>query len=188
MAITYASYGALVKPMDFNVIGGKRYKTVKMPDGKIWLAENLDLRISNNDVYYKNNEATYGSNGRNYGLLYNSSSCQVIYNYLNRFIPEWRLPTESDWNSLMTSVNNDPLKLKSTEYWDNQGTDDYGFNALPSGYCDLNNNVFSKTDIFCTYINYSTKTYLFEIDGNSMLIVGWSTPVRLSIRLVRDSQ
>lgn len=45
MAILMSQNGCLTRPNDFNVIGGKRYKTVQMPDGKIWLAENLDFKF-----------------------------------------------------------------------------------------------------------------------------------------------
>ena len=51
------------------VIGGKAYRTVKMPDGKVWLAENLDYKFCNiggsidpttpNAWYYNNDESTY---------------------------------------------------------------------------------------------------------------------------------
>ena len=62
-----------------------------------------------------------------------------------RICPEgWRLPTKSDWESLLQEVGADSLneilwkgssKLKSVSGWENEGsgTDDFGFTALPAG-------------------------------------------------------
>jgi uncharacterized protein (TIGR02145 family) len=62
---------------------------------------------------------------------------------------KWRLPTNEDWDNLMKAVGgvkkvdkkvlvfykNIGKKLKSKNGWDNNGngTDDYGFSAMPGG-------------------------------------------------------
>ena len=189
MAVVYSQNGVIVKPKknDYTVIGDKKYKTVIMPDGKEWLAENLDFRMSSTDSYYNNDETTYGWNGRKYGLLYNRTSCQAIYDYFNRFYPEWRLPTEEDYNTLITSVNNDVSLLKSSLYWNTPGTDNYGFNAMPTGYYDENDRVLYDMN-FTTFIKLqSNRANFLYIEENNMSIANWQAPIFASIRLVRDA-
>lgn len=188
MAVAYSQNGVIVRNIEtpYNVIGGRKYKTVIMPDGKEWLAENLDFELSSDDKYYNNDESTYGWNGRKYGLLYSNDDCGAIYNYFSKFYPEWRLPTESDWNGLLSSVNNDASKLKSTQYWPVPGTDDYGFNAMPSGFYDIASGFYA--DYFVVYIiRQSGRTYLFNIYDSVAEITSWTTAVHTSIRLVRDA-
>jgi len=52
----------------------------------------------------------------------------------------WRLPSREEWNDLVTAAGGNVAgkALKSTSGWDNNGngTDDYEFSALPSGYRD----------------------------------------------------
>jgi uncharacterized protein (TIGR02145 family) len=50
----------------------------------------------------------------------------------------WRLPTREDWDNLVTYAGGTSAagkKLKSkTGWYENTGTDDFGFSALPGGY------------------------------------------------------
>ena len=55
----------------------------------------------------------------------------------------WHMPSKSDWQTLFTTVGGYAVagkRLKSKEGWDSyqgkdgNGTDDYGFSALPAGY------------------------------------------------------
>jgi uncharacterized protein (TIGR02145 family)/prepilin-type N-terminal cleavage/methylation domain-containing protein len=135
---------------------GYSYATVLIGEGDIdqcWFAENLRYLPegetfsaqgtgSDSDPHYY----VYDYNGggdigdltgddldmyNNYGILYNWPAAMDI-------CPEgWHLPsdtseTEGDWYDLVNFVGADPgTKLKS-ESWD--GSDNYGFNALPAGY------------------------------------------------------
>ena len=42
MPVVYSQHGVIVKTAGFDVIGGRRYNTIQMPDGKTWMAENLE--------------------------------------------------------------------------------------------------------------------------------------------------
>jgi uncharacterized protein (TIGR02145 family) len=101
---------------------GKKYRTVKI--GKLtWMAENLN-RATGNSWCYENNE----SNCKKYGRLYD-------WNTAMKACPAgWRLPTRDDWNNLVEVAGGDVAgtKLKSKTGWN--GTDDFGFSALPGGY------------------------------------------------------
>lgn len=155
---------------------GKSYKTAKMPDGRTWLAENLNYMVGDSKdgrdgKTYKtviiggkmwtaenmNYETPQGSRCYNddadscakYGRLYTwraaAGACPV----------GWRLPARRDWNELARTVGGRGGKsdgedqnlwhgaggtLKAGSGWkDNDGrsgdgSDDYGFSALPGGF------------------------------------------------------
>jgi len=110
----------LVDPRD-----GRRYKTVLMPDGHIWMAENLNYVTPGS--YENNNDP---ANGAIYGRLYTKAAAMAVAP------PGWHLPTKEEWDALVAAVGASPaIKLKSTDGWnsDGNGTDDFGFTALPGG-------------------------------------------------------
>ena len=129
------AYGEMTDPRD-----GKAYKTTQI-GGKTWMAENLNYfdiegaasSIKNDWCYWDKPE-----NCESAGRLYTWKVAQ-------RICPEgWRLPTKTDWESLLQKVGADSLneilwkgssKLKSVNGWENggSGTDDFGFTALPAG-------------------------------------------------------
>ena len=108
---------------------GKTYKTVKMPDGKRWMAENLNYPTQN-----IGNSWCYGDNKSNcdkYGLLYD-------WNGARTSCPSgWHLPSLEEWNDLVAKVGGSmagmKLKAKSGWYQNANGTDEHGFSALPGG-------------------------------------------------------
>ncbi len=129
------AYGEMTDPRD-----GIVYKTTTI-GGQVWMAENLNYfdiegassSIKNDWCYWDKSE-----NCESAGRLYTWKVAQ-------RICPEgWRLPTKSDWESLLQEVGADSLneilwngssKLKSVSGWENEGsgTDDFGFTALPAG-------------------------------------------------------
>lgn len=134
-------------------ISNEQYKVVRIGD-QIWMAENLKTSKYNNGVsiplvtdatewaglstpaycWYNNDQTTYGDT---YGALYN----WYTVNTGNLCPAGWHLPTDEEWTILETFVENDGhsgtegTALKSTSGWYNSGngTDDYGFSALPGG-------------------------------------------------------
>jgi len=93
--------------------------------GMIWMAENLNhLPLLGDNCWCYNNEP---SNCEIYGRLYTWDAARTA-------CPAgWRLPTNADWNNLVTFIGTSAgTKLKSEPpRWN--GTDDYGFLALPGG-------------------------------------------------------
>ena len=82
------------------------------------------------------------TNWNNY--RYGTASCGVNC-YVPFLLPHkgvcpqgWHLPTNAEWDELLTAVGGASTagsKLKATSGWDEgNGTDDYGFSALPGGY------------------------------------------------------
>ena len=129
------AYGSMTDPRD-----GMVYKTTTI-GGQVWMAENLNYfdiegapsAVKNDWCYWDKPE-----NCESAGRLYTWTVAQ-------RICPEgWRLPTKADWESLLREVGADSLneilwkgssKLKSVSGWENEGngTDDFGFTALPAG-------------------------------------------------------
>lgn len=99
---------------------GKKYRTVKMPDGKTWMAENLNYKMEDSYCNPKNNC------GDGYGRLYTWKAAQ-------KACPSgWRLPTKTDIEKMLDVVGRDDqergLHLRTN------GDDAYFFSVLPAGY------------------------------------------------------
>ena len=112
--------------------GGKgsdigNYKTVMIGTQR-WMAENLDNAIAGSVCY-----DSLSSNCTKYGRLY-------TWEAANRACPAgWHLPVDAEWTALTDFVGGRETagtKLKAASGWNNNGngTDNYGFSALPGGY------------------------------------------------------
>jgi uncharacterized protein (TIGR02145 family) len=111
--------------------GGRTYKTVVI-GGKRWMAENLNyVPGSGNSRCYNNDN----SNCNQYGRLYDWATA-------GRVCPTgWHLPSSAEWGALAIAAGGTGTggpagtKLKSRSGWNSNGngTDDYGFSALPGG-------------------------------------------------------
>ncbi|GBU23247.1 hypothetical protein R80B4_03164 [Fibrobacteres bacterium R8-0-B4] len=82
-------------------------------------------------IYSTLSSSEIQANCNRYGRLYTwsaaKSACQLI---------GWRLPTRQEWNDLEMAVGSSAgTKLKATSGWysNGNGTDQYGFSALPGG-------------------------------------------------------
>ena len=96
---------------------------------QVWMAANLNYEIS--DSYCsKNRLETYCAK---YGRIYSWESAK------NACPAGWHLPSKVELETLITTVGGDSIAgrvLKSKTGWSNDGngTDDFGFNALPGGF------------------------------------------------------
>ena len=112
---------------------GRSYNVVKIGD-LTWMVENLN--------YETETSACPDGDSRNckrLGRLYSWAEAKTV-------CPEgWRLPTSADFAQILAqSLDGNPgavsneagAKLKSRDGWfkKGNGTDDFGFNALPAGY------------------------------------------------------
>jgi uncharacterized protein (TIGR02145 family) len=104
------------------------YKSKKMPGGKTWMLENLNCNVAGSECYEK--EESYC---KKYGRLYTWEAAKKACS------GDWHLPTDDEWEALVTAVGGASTagtKLKATSDWNEggNGTDEFGFSALPGGY------------------------------------------------------
>jgi len=95
-----------------------------MKAGKVmWMKNNLNYN-ANGSFCYDNKPENCDKYGRLYDWILAQTVCPA----------GWRLPGHDDWVDLVenTGGNAAGKKLKSKERWD--GTDNYGFSALPGGF------------------------------------------------------
>ena len=117
-----AGGGDLTDPRD-----GQKYRTVKIGD-IVWMAENLNYKPEISWCYGDDE-----SNCKKYGRLYDWQSAKAA-------CPSgWHLPSSGEWNKLIAATGGAKLagkKLKAKSGWseNGNGTDDYGFSALPGGF------------------------------------------------------
>ena len=194
-------------------IGGRVYRTVTI-GGATWLAENLDYKFSGcgiggggtpttpNAWYYDNDEATYGIDGaRKCGLLYNWHAVKFLNDNRGSLIPGWHVPTNSEWDALANAVGGTGVagtRLKAIDgaadgSWPTgwNGTDDYGFAALPAGrrYSGSFNDVGSNANFWTVTSSSSTGAYYRKFDTGASMDSSNSnkTNFAFSVRLVKDS-
>jgi uncharacterized protein (TIGR02145 family) len=122
---------------------GKKYKKVTIGT-QTWMAENLKFTPSSGNSWcYDNNPA----NCDTYGRLYDWNTSTDNYGNGQDICPfGWNLPSDAEWKILEMYLGmskseadnagwrgtDEGKELKSSDLWD--GTNDYGFNALPAGY------------------------------------------------------
>jgi uncharacterized protein (TIGR02145 family) len=135
-------------------VEGNSYQTVTI-GGQVWMKENLNTKkyndgsaiplVKDNIVwqdlttggycYYNNDSSAYENI---YGALYNWYAVNT-----GKLCPTgWHVPTEAEWLAQIVYLRSDGvatfaegIALKSTSGWGNNGngTNDYGFAALPGG-------------------------------------------------------
>jgi uncharacterized protein (TIGR02145 family) len=143
---------------------GETYETVKIGN-QIWMARNLNYAVSGSKCgkgssLSDENTPTCDTYGRLYtwatamGLPSGCNStafCSIGYPRRGICPSGWHIPSPADWTALENFVGRSSTagtKLKSTSGWNSNGngTDNYGFSALPGGYGFSNGNFYSVGD------------------------------------------
>ncbi|MCL2206721.1 MAG: fibrobacter succinogenes major paralogous domain-containing protein [Fibromonadales bacterium] len=139
---------------------GKAYKVTKIGE-QIWMAENLNYdRGKSIGKCYDNDPV----NCEKYGRLYN-------WNEAMKVCPkDWHLPSYEEWQMPYAYLGGGKEainKLKAKNDWEKgNGTDDYGFLALPSGYYDESYDEFQ--DIGIAGYWWSTTEFMDKVKYASM--------------------
>jgi len=131
------------------------YKTTVIGT-QTWMAENLNYNATGSKCY-DNNEANCAIYGRLYNWATamklsancNTSTCssQITTKHQGICPNDWHIPNDAEWTTLINFVgSNAETKLKATSGWNDHGssngTNDYGFAALPGGSGYSNNGSF----------------------------------------------
>jgi uncharacterized protein (TIGR02145 family) len=112
---------------------------------QVWMAENLNFDTTDSKCYSNST-----ANCEKYGRLYdwatatalpsscNSSSCSSQIQPKHKGVCPfgWHIPSDAEWDALIAFAggNTAGTKLKAKSGWGSgNGTDDYGFSALPGG-------------------------------------------------------
>lgn len=194
-------YGELVDDRD-----GQTYKTVKIGD-QWWMAENLNYEVDSSFCYNDSAEycekfgrlyrwaATVGKSESECGYGY---TCSLPSGNIQGVCPGgWHLPTTTEWNTLFTSVGGSSTagtKLKSTSGWNHsgEGSDAFGFSALPAGNRGDNGIYGSEGDhaFFWSSTEYGNSSaynmYLFYGRDDVYLCYESSKRVGYSVRCIQD--
>ena len=134
---------------------GKSYRTVKIGE-QLWMVDNLNYKTD--DSYCLDDDLF---NCNKYGRLY-------TWNEAIEVCPDgWRLPTKVDFETLVATAGGPSVaarKLKATFGWDeDNGTDEFGFMALPSGLRFADGSYYDLTGKYGEAYFWSS----IEFDGNS---------------------
>jgi uncharacterized protein (TIGR02145 family) len=143
---------------------GQTYKTVVIGT-QTWMAENLNLETANSYCFKDvdsnctkfgrlytwasamDSAGTWSTNSKNCGYR---KTCSQTYPVQGVCPTGWHIPTFFEWRILFTAIGSASTaskKLKSTSGWldNNNGTDDYAFSALTTGY-KTNNGYYQFID------------------------------------------
>jgi uncharacterized protein (TIGR02145 family) len=169
---------------------GKKYRTVAIGN-QVWMAENLRHKIEGSWCY-DNDESKCQEYGRLYRWIAANSACP----------PGWRLPSRREWENLIVAVGGAKeggKKLKAKNGWkehdgkSGNGTDDYGFSALPGGIRSSNGDFnhagyfgqwWSTTD-GCGIAAYF-RLICYYFGGDFVFDIFNDTGSSFSVRCVRD--
>jgi len=172
-----------------------------------WMAENLKTTKYNdassidfgteNALWENNPNGTYSwydnniENGETYGALY---SWQAVNT--GKLCPTgWHVPTNTEWFTLLEFIGGQVgTALKATSGWDNNGngTDEYGFKALPGGSRNYSyHSFFSKGTLAywwsSTLIDENMAWFLFVGSGSGSVTTNYSNVNSgFSVRCLKD--
>ena len=174
-----SSTGTLVDKRD-----GKKYRTVKI-GAQTWMAENLNYKTANSYCY-----SGSASNCTKYGRLYTWATAKTA-------CPRgWHLPSKAEWKNLFTAVRGESIdgkKLKSISGWINggNGTDAFGFTALPAG--DRNNDGLYNGEGYSAGFWSSTESNIYLAYYMSLIYINdvaelydYSKSSGFSVRCLKD--
>lgn len=160
---------------------------------QVWMTKNLDIDDGGEGIktYDFTNDPVLSSLGIQY--YYTKEAAQRLANSIDG----WHLPTRDEWNTLINYVGHPQAgtKLKSTSGWydDGNGTDDYGFNAIPVGYYYDTERTYLSELYKCTKFQADTDTNISLLKAlywNQSYITneanGGHPRPACSVRLIKD--
>jgi uncharacterized protein (TIGR02145 family) len=148
------------------------YRWVRIGD-QIWMAENLNFNASGS-VCYDDDPANCAVYGRLYDwptLMNGTPSSSASPSGVQGVCPAgWHVPSDAEWITLTDFLDNretEGTMLKSVIGWayDGNGTDNYGFSALPAGEAQRrgeSGSIFFQGNMNISYWWSATEAYYNE--------------------------
>jgi uncharacterized protein (TIGR02145 family)/uncharacterized repeat protein (TIGR02543 family) len=177
---------------------GTVYKKVTIGT-QTWMAENLNYDGTENGgtaigVCYNNSADSCSKYGRLYNwatAMDNAAASTTNPSGVQGACPAgWHLPSNAEWTTLTTFVGTPTgTKLKSTSGWNNDGngTDEYGFSALPGGqYLTGVSRPYSEVGTNGSWWTTSTNQTRSMSNTSTSVSGGSSTNSWYSVRCVQD--
>lgn len=161
---------------------GKTYRYTQI-GGKTWMGDNLNYPTANSWCYNDN-----PANCDKYGRLYTIQSAK------NACPSGWRLPTNAEWEEMISAVGENPgVKLKMKNEWNiAPATNDYCFSAVPAGYKNLESGIYSTLNFFTYWWTSSTNSENLYIskhisyDNSSIQTIPYEDNMAFSVRCVKN--
>lgn len=172
--------------IDYVVIGNQR-----------WMKKNLAIDDGEGGIYTQTVNYGHGDVTEYY---YTWEAAVRVANS----IPGWHLPSTEEFETLIETVGQSTAgtKLKSTygwavsQYFDGNGTDDYGFTGLPAGYYDSRyydsieeigyETYFWTSTEYSSTVAYSYGLEAHDDDDEEMLQYESLKLLGFSVRLIKD--
>ncbi|MDR2579868.1 MAG: hypothetical protein LBC85_02600, partial [Fibromonadaceae bacterium] len=199
------SSSSIVRKEEFtDVRDGKKYKYVQIGT-QIWMAENLNYSGPSDDI----GECYDGisANCDYYGRLYDWATAMSLEPRHNNMLwneddakqpgicpKDWRIPNDAEWATLVSYAGSGAgTKLKARGGWvSGNGTDDYGFSALPGGRYPRHSTIvagsfglwWTSTEINPSFAYRNSMGYNYS---NISRGSDYNKNVFLSIRCIRDN-
>jgi len=181
------TYGSMKDSRD-----SKTYKTVEI-NGRTWMAENLNYKVSPGSYCYGNDTASCSRYGRLYTwtvAMDSAKSSNYAPSGVSGICPSgWHLPSHAEWDSLEAYIDDESYytgnALKAKSDWASysssyNGSDVVGFTALPGGYLysgsfsGIGTNSYwwtstenSRSDAYNAYLSYSNNYLYFDDDSKT---------------------
>ncbi|MBF0431227.1 MAG: hypothetical protein HQK83_08120 [Fibrobacteria bacterium] len=155
-----------------------------------WMAENLKhLPARGGRICYGNLQSRCDSLG---GLYSWEGARETTNGSINDICPNgWHLPTLTEWETLKEVIEgaDKGVKLKSKDFWN--GTDDYGFSALPAGNYSSSGHfqdLGTQTIFWTSTPKYNNVAWYVRLNSfsNDLLQGGLQTTTMNSVRCIED--
>lgn len=184
---------------------GEGYNWAKIGD-QIWFTENLRFEVVDQDyIYWAYTNDSANTLIEKYGRWYtwgdavnHTGGSTLNPSQLQGICPDgWHLPSNAEWEQLIDFLategysNTEGNVLKSTDGWYNNGngTDNYGFTALPGGYWDPGHKYPGKVGLWWSATDAQGPgawSYKMSYNTNSIEKIGSASDFYLNIRCVKD--
>ncbi|MFA6689925.1 MAG: fibrobacter succinogenes major paralogous domain-containing protein [Sphaerochaetaceae bacterium] len=194
---------------------GQIYKTVVI-GSQTWMAQNLNYadssampNLAGNSWCYNNSTDSCAKYGRLYkwaaAMNLDSSfhkilaSAEISFPQQGACPSAWHIPTDDEWTTLENYVGGSDsagIYLRSTSGWNDggNGTDTYGFSALPAGELDYEDNKFISAGHYARFWCATDDEAYYACERNTayfypnMWTNHYDKDYAYSVRCVKDSE